>query len=193
MIRRIPIFPTLVVLIAAGIMIQLGFWQLDRKAWKDGLIVRYDLAEQMSSQVPWPDTRAGIDAALFRHSALDCLTTGNGSAIAGRNGKGEAGWAHIIGCSRAGGLSAEVVLGWSQDPQPREWAGGTVSGLIAPGGKQGARLIANPPLTGLEANARPDPANIPNNHLAYAVQWFLFAGVALVIYALALRKRLREE
>jgi surfeit locus 1 family protein len=41
------------------------------------------------------------------------------------------------------------------------------------------------------ANARPDPNDIPNNHLAYAVQWFLFAGVALVIYALAVRKRMR--
>jgi surfeit locus 1 family protein len=32
---------------------------------------------------------------------------------------------------------------------------------------------------------------VPNNHLAYAVQWFLFAGVAAVIYALALRRRTR--
>jgi surfeit locus 1 family protein len=38
--------------------------------------------------------------------------------------------------------------------------------------------------------ARPDPRDIPNNHLAYAVQWFLFATVAAVIYALALAKRL---
>ncbi|HNJ47416.1 MAG TPA: SURF1 family protein, partial [Novosphingobium sp.] len=32
--------------------------------------------------------------------------------------------------------------------------------------------------------------DIPNNHLSYAVQWFLFAATALVIYGLALRKRL---
>jgi surfeit locus 1 family protein len=51
--------------------------------------------------------------------------------------------------------------------------------------------VADPPLAGLAANARPDPADIPNNHWSYAVQWFLFAGTALVIYALALRKRLR--
>ena len=52
-------------------------------------------------------------------------------------------------------------------------------------------MIADPPLAGLEANARPDPASIPNNHLSYAIQWFLFALTALVIYAIALRKRLR--
>jgi surfeit locus 1 family protein len=42
----------------------------------------------------------------------------------------------------------------------------------------------------LQPNARPDPNDIPNNHLSYAVQWFLFALTALVIYGLALRKRL---
>jgi surfeit locus 1 family protein len=31
--------------------------------------------------------------------------------------------------------------------------------------------------------------NIPNNSFAYAIQWFLFAATALVIYALALRRR----
>ena len=30
-----------------------------------------------------------------------------------------------------------------------------------------------------------------NNHMAYAVQWFLFAATALVIYAVALRRRMR--
>ena len=34
---------------------------------------------------------------------------------------------------------------------------------------------------------------MPNNHLAYAVQWFLFALTALVIYAIALRKRLKTS
>jgi cytochrome oxidase assembly protein ShyY1 len=52
------------------------------------------------------------------------------------------------------------------------------------------RLIADPPLAGLEANAVPDPASMPNNHFGYAIQWFLFALTALTIYVLALRKRL---
>jgi surfeit locus 1 family protein len=193
MIRRIPIVATLVVLIAVGIMIQLGFWQLDRRDWKEGLIARYGAAEQFSSELPWPSDRTGIDAALFRHSSLDCRATAESSAIAGRNFKGELGWAHLMRCTLPVGASAEVVLGWSRDPQPRQWTGGLVSGLIAPGGKQGARLLADPPLAGLEASARPDPKDLPNNHLAYAVQWFLFAGVALLIYVLAVRKRLAAE
>jgi surfeit locus 1 family protein len=83
------------------------------------------------------------------------------------------------------------VLGWSRSPEPAQWPGGEVAGVLLAQPKGKFDIIADPPLAGLEANARPDPADIPNNHLAYAVQWFLFAGVALVIYALALRKRMR--
>jgi surfeit locus 1 family protein len=50
-------------------------------------------------------------------------------------------------------------------------------------------LIATPPLAGLDANAPPDVESVPNNHLAYGVQWFFFAGVATVIYLLAVRRR----
>jgi cytochrome oxidase assembly protein ShyY1 len=97
--------------------------------------------------------------------------------------------AHVADCLLTGGGKARVVLGWSRDPAPAQWRGGEVMGVIAPG----PRLIADPPLAGLAPSARPDPADIPNNHLSYAVQWFLFAATALVIYALALRKRLAGE
>ena len=46
---------------------------------------------------------------------------------------------------------------------------------------------------GLTANGRPTPDSVPNNHLAYAWQWFMFAGVATIIYALALRGRWRRR
>ena len=82
-----------------------------------------------------------------------------------------------------------MVLGWSQSPANTAWTGGKVTGWIAPG----PRLVADPPLAGLQPNMRPDPANVPNNHLSYAAQWFLFALVALVIYGLALRKRLAAK
>jgi surfeit locus 1 family protein len=45
----------------------------------------------------------------------------------------------------------------------------------------------------LAASAPPSPSIIPNNHLSYAVQWFLFAGIAVTIYFLALRQRWRKE
>ena len=50
-------------------------------------------------------------------------------------------------------------------------------------------LVADPPLAGLDPNPGPDLSAVPNNHLAYAVQWFVFASLAALIYALALRRR----
>lgn len=84
---------------------------------------------------------------------------------------------------------ADVVLGWSRSPDPVEWKGGYVAGTVVPTGELGFKIVADPPLAGLEANAKPDPGDLPNNHLAYAVQWFFFAATALVIYVLALRRR----
>jgi hypothetical protein len=108
------------------------------------------------------------------------------SSIAGRNGAGQSGLTQVATCRLAGGGTALVALGWSLDPAVIDWQGGDVSGIIAPG----PRLVADPPLAGLQASAVPNPSEIPNNHFAYAIQWFLFAGVALVIYLLAVRKRL---
>ncbi|MEL6875054.1 MAG: SURF1 family cytochrome oxidase biogenesis protein, partial [Pseudomonadota bacterium] len=51
---------------------------------------------------------------------------------------------------------------------------------------------ADQPVAGLKQPARPSVADIPNNHFAYAVQWFLFAAIALIIYGFALRGRSRD-
>ena len=50
---------------------------------------------------------------------------------------------------------------------------------------------SKPHAGGMKQLASPDPRDIPNNHFAYAIQWFLFAGVAAAIYAIALWKRMR--
>ena len=56
-----------------------------------------------------------------------------------------------------------------------------------------ATLVAASAPPGLQPSALPSLEAIPNNHRFYAVQWFLFAAIALAIYVIALRKRLREE
>lgn len=187
--RRIPIFPSLVVAAAVAIMIALGVWQLGRMDQKEALLARYVAAQRMSSDVRWPRDPVGLEAALFRHARVTCRSAGSDRPMAGRNAKGEAGWAHVFACDLGEGGKADVVMGWSKDPALRHWQGGEVGGVIAPGG----RLVADQPLPGLEASARPDPREVPNNHWSYAIQWFAFALTALVIYALALRKRLAGE
>ncbi len=188
MLRRLPVLPTLLVLVAVGIMIRLGFWQLDRLHQKEALLARYAAAGTLSAVVAWPRDPDAAESSLYRRSRIDCREVTGATAIAGQDAAGEAGQAHVALCRLADGGTARVVLGWSRDPAAPDWRGGLVTGTIAPG----PRLVADPPLAGLAANARPDPSSIPNNHLSYAVQWFLFAGVALVIYVLALRKRLAD-
>lgn len=186
---RIPLIPTLVVLAAVAVMIRLGFWQLDRLHQKEALLAHYQAALGMTDSPAWPSSKEEAAQVLYRQARIDCLVTGADKPVSGRNAKGEGGWAHVLPCTLDGG-KADVVIGWSRDPRPAAWDGGAVSGTIVEGIDAPARLVADPPLAGLEANARPDPRDIPNNHLSYAVQWFLFALTALVIYALALRKRL---
>lgn len=191
-LRRIPLLPTLIVLAAVVVMLRLGFWQLDRLQQKHAMIDRYASALRNPQVVRLATLPVG-GALHYRHVTATCRGVTGLAAKAGRNASGGAGWAHIARCVLAGGAAAptiDVVLGWSADPRAVTWSGGAVSGILAPAGETGLRIVAAPPLAGLAANANPDPNDIPNNHLAYAVQWFLFATTALVIYGLALRKRL---
>lgn len=187
-VRRLPIVPTAVVFVAVAIMISLGFWQLGRMHEKQALLARYAQAQAMSAEIDWPRDEAAQGDLLYRHARLTCSAVTERSSMAGRNVRGEAGAAQTARCVLPGGGKALVVLGWSRRPSAAPgWKGGEVRGVIAPG----PRLVADPPLGGLEANAIPDPSELPNNHFSYAIQWFFFAATAVVIYALALLKRNR--
>lgn len=188
--RRIPVIPTIIVALAIATMIGLGLWQLDRKHWKDALVERYAAAPTNQTEIAFPRSPDARESALYRRSAIECLRVINQQAVSGRNAAGAAGWAYTARCMLRDGGEATVVLGWSRQPGDAVWNGGAVSGVIGPGADGEVRLIAVPPLAGLEANAPPDPREVPNNHLSYAVQWFLFAICAAVIYVLAVWKRL---
>jgi len=198
MSRRVPIIPTIIVIAAALTMVGLGIWQLGRKAEKEALIARYEAAISNPEEVAYPAaSQAAVDGVLYRRSSIDCaFTSGDWQSISGRNNKGQSGFVHIVLCGIDRGVpeadqTAYVQIGWSRDPSPPEWEGGPVRGWIVPNSEGFGRLVADPPLAGLGANARPDPGDLPNNHLAYAGQWFFFALTALVIYVLALRRRRR--
>lgn len=195
MTRRVPIASTLVVLVLVATMIGLGVWQLHRKQWKEGQIARYEAAQAATAEVPWPSGPGEVDSALYHRSRVDCAAVGGMDAISGRSAGGQPGWSHIAHCSLVGGGSADVALGWSNDPANPSWRGGIVTGWVAGTGKT-VRLVASPPQAGLAQLAKPDPdalATTPMGHLSYAIQWFAFATMALVIYALALRKRWRAD
>ncbi len=85
----------------------------------------------------------------------------------------------------------EVGLSRNESAELVELVLAEISDSLAQGDT--VKLVADEGQGGLEPLARPDPANLPNNHLAYAGQWFFFALTALVIYVLALRARLRKQ
>ena len=188
-LARLPLIPTVLVAAAAATMVGLGFWQLDRREEKSALLARYAAAASDDSVVRWDAVQENVPDFLYRRARLDCERVDMTSAIAGQNEAGQSGLAITAQCATPAGGTGMVVLGWSQAPVTPDWQGGRVEGVIAPG----PRLVADPPVAGLAANAIPDPSEIPDNHLAYAVQWFFFAATALVIYGLAVRKRLAGE
>jgi surfeit locus 1 family protein len=197
MIRRIPVLSTLIVLAAVATMIGLGLWQLDRLKQKESLLARYAIAQRDARPMDSLPLNQNPADFLYRHVITHCSAVVGWRSMAGRNQEGSVGIAHIALCKLddrvtfdGPGYDVAVAIGWSSSPRDPNWHGGLVTGVIAPFGKRDAKVVADPPLAGLRANAPPDPADIPNNHLSYAVQWFLFAATALVIYALALRKRL---
>ena len=187
---RLPIVSTIVVLAAVATMIALGIWQLGRADEKATLIARYEAAEALSSEILWQTAIDDSEAALFRRTTIECDRVLGMAAVAGTAASGRKGWAIRADCVEgAFGEPVTVDLGFSVMPEAPRWSGGTVGGVIAPG----PRLVAMPPQAGLGPLAAPDPRDLPNNHLAYAGQWFFFALTALVIYWLAVRKRLTGQ
>lgn len=188
MTNRIPIIPTVIVIAAVLTMIALGFWQLGRMEEKEALLSSYAAAGDNPELVQFPTQGEGTDV-LYRRSSVQCDNLLSIDASAGTSERGAKGWAQKAIC-KSGNSDAEllVYLGWSRTPEAPEWTGGLVEGVIGPG----PRLVAMPAQAGLEQLARPDPADLPNNHLAYAGQWFFFALTALAIYWLALRRRWRD-
>ena len=195
MIRQIPLVPTLLVAVAVLTMIGLGVWQLSRAKEKDALIARYQAAAGLPPTA-FPTSPIANDALpLFRRATGFCLRVTGTRRTAGTNRQGETGYVHIAECSTgAEGPGMAVQMGWSKDPNSKvTWRGGPVSGIIAPDSKMRMRLVSEEGLGGLQPSARPSLQSIPNNHRSYAVQWFLFAAIALLIYAIALRQRLKRQ
>lgn len=193
--KRIPVLATLVVLAAVALMIGLGIWQIDRLHQKQALIARYAAADRLPP-IGWPTIPLGEDRLpLFRHATANCLSVADWRNAPGQSDADEPGFLVIADCrSGAEGPGLAVELGWTKDPNGgRQWKGGLVSGVIGPDRLSRMRLHADQPGPGLAASAPPSLDSIPNHHLQYVFTWFAFSIIALLIYALALRRRWKTE
>ena len=189
--RRLPPVATIIVIAAVATMIGLGLWQLRRAQWKEGLIARYAAAQDLPP-ISYPTAPIrDADLPLYRHATAVCLKPVGRRVGSGHNLKGEPGYAIIVDCrTGAEGPGLSVEVGWSKNPSAAvDWPGGPVSGVIAPDSKTRMRLVAASAPPGLEPSAPPSLDRIPNNHRSYAMQWFAFALIALVIFVIAIRQR----
>lgn len=205
--KRLPIIPTIIVTLAIAVMIGLGVWQLQRASQKDALLSLYN-ANLNKPAMTFPRVPPVPAEAMFRRSSVMCLEVVGWRTTGGRAADGTTGYRHIAQCRTGGGEGpgALIDMGVARDPQFKPvWSGGRAAGTITTEpdstsliGKLASRapalspmLVAATPAQGLQASARPSPENVPNNHIAYAGQWFFFALAAGVIYFLALRRRQR--
>ena len=195
--RGLPVVPTILVVLVVAALVALGVWQLQRAKWKERLVASYAQAEKLPP-ITWPTVPLrSVDPLLFRHATGLCLRPVGRRAQAGENLAGEPGYVHILDCQTgAEGPGMSVELGWSKDPNAKiNWRGGLVSGIIVPDRRSRIRLIAASAPPGLMTSAPPPPTGAisPGRHRGYAATWFSLAAIALIIYGLAVRKRLREE
>lgn len=207
-IRPVPIIATILVGAAIATMIALGFWQLSRKGEKEAQLAQLS-ANLARPAITYPELGPVDDALLFRKSRVTCLSVVQWAAEAGKASDGSTGFRYIADCATgAEGPGARIVLGVGNRPDLKPaWTGGVVDGWIVPGREEsgalaralghdvpnGVMLVADTGVAGLKTVAIPTVDSVPNNHLAYAGQWFLFALAAAVIYGFALRRRWRTR
>jgi cytochrome oxidase assembly protein ShyY1 len=190
-------------------MVALGIWQLARLQQKQAALAAYR-ANMHLPPTAYPLGAPTDERYLFRTVSAQCMRVLGWQVTGGHTRDGMSGWRHIAHCAtgRAGVAPLLVDMGVSGFPDVVvKWHGGSVVGRAAHAPDATSLIMrmagrAPPPrlmivseaaAPGLSPSALPDPSSVPNNHLAYAAQWFFFATVALLIYGLALRKRWREE
>src|SRR6185437_3191486 len=191
------IVASVIVAAAVLVMIRLGFWQMHRAHENAQLMQQYAVASKQPP-IAYPTGPVNGPLPLFRWATGYCPKVVGQRVTAGRNRKGEVGWAHVVDCAVAPRGEMTVEVGWSTDPNAKvNWAGGLVSGMIVRDRVHQIRLVAASAPPGLEPAGLPSvetavPVTPARNRL-YALQWFSFAAIALIIYGMALRRQWKQE
>lgn len=204
---RFPLFPTLLVAAAVATMIGLGLWQLRRADEKEALRAQYTRNAALPP-IALPIGALPDETLLYRRATAFCLEPTSWRLTGGKSAAGRTGTRYIAECrTGAEGPGFAADMGVSSNPRATPaWRGGEVTGRIVAEPSRSSLLqrlrgrsspprpmiVAERPAPGLEASA-PPRADVANNSLSYAFQWFFFAAAAALIYLLALRRRQREK
>ena len=208
--RRLPLIPTIMTLVMVGYMIHLGFWQLERREWKHKLIASLEAAQHLPPVTPSEFYRSmiGAGSVQYRRAVVACHP-GRVTPYdirGGESAKGQSGFLVLIACREPAfvhkqGPDLVVVAGFSDRPELRtplvvdtEFEGTIIE---RPYDKEQGRprfmLIPNTAVAPLTPSRLPSPEDLPDSHLSYAVQWFSFAAILAVIYAIFIFRRPRRE
>jgi surfeit locus 1 family protein len=204
---RWPVIPTIFVALAVATMVGLGFWQLERKT-QNAQLLQQVTANSGKPAIAYPALGPVSLQALHRKSAVNCLRVSEWKEDSGADISGKTGTRYLAECvTGAEGPGALIVAGISDRPNQKiGWNGGAVQGIITtePDRQSMAAklfgksivlrpmLVSNTGLGGLRTAEPPSLEKIErkiSSNGFYALQWFLFATAATIIYILAVRKR----
>jgi surfeit locus 1 family protein len=227
------------VLAALAVLLGLGFWQLKRLHWKEGLIAQIEArtrAEPITLEDAEALAREGRDPSYYRVKAQGRFHHAKELYLYALS-DGKPGWHVITPLETADGEMVLVDRGFVPDalkdpssrPQGQIEKVTTVIGIVRAPEKQELFTPDNEPnadrwfwrdLRAMSRSLFPDGTvgvapffleaddtpmqggwpqggqtrlDIPNNHLQYAITWFLLAAGLLVIYVIYVRGRYRHR
>src|SRR5262245_8615936 len=220
---------TALVMVAFAVVAGLGFWQLQRLQWKEGLIAKIE-ARTKAPPIGLEDAAAiaaqGVDPSYYRVRVSGCFDHAKERYLFALSDEGRAGWHVITPLETEHGETVLIDRGFVPDnlKDPASRAKGEVEGVVAVTGiarlpdRQGLFTPDNEPEANrwfwrdadalarsmfpgeavrvapffLEAERGETPGgwpeggptrlDLPNNHLQYAVTWFLLAAALLGAY-----------
>jgi surfeit locus 1 family protein len=208
MLRRV-IFPLAIGLLGGAILISLGVWQMQRLAWKEGVLA--EIAARISDEaVPLPAT-PDPEADKYMPVTVDGRFTGEHADVLVSRKQIGAGVRVIEVFETVDGRRVLVDRGFLRDDDrgnPREsgpaqvegnlhwpdeidgftpppdattglWFARDVGALAAALNTEPTFIVARRPTGGAIEPMPVDTSGIPNDHMNYAITWFSLAAVWL--------------
>lgn len=208
--RRFPLLATLLTLAIVPVLIAFGIWQLDRRTWKAGL------KDQLAAAPGLPPVSSAEFAAAmhsgrslqYRRASIECRPgmVKPYDLKGGESARGQTGFLVLVDCGNpelrhGNGPGVVVVAGWNQRPDVTSpvVVDAIFDGLVIdrPYGADTSRpqfmVIPHTAAAPLAPSLMPAPADLPDNHLSYALQWFSFAAILIVIYGIWIVRYYKTE
>jgi len=220
---RPTLWATVFAIPALLLLLGLGTWQLERRAWKEALITGRQAGFAAAPAVLPADGTAAQGLMWRRVNATGVLRHDQELYLAARSMRGNVGYHVLTPLDRADGTTVLVNRGWvsneKKDPAARaegQLAGTvTVEGIATPGGRRNwltpendavrniwlwtdmpamsqqlgrpvlpvvVEAVATPPNPGGFPIGGQTRIDLPNDHLQYALTWYLIAAGLVVIY-----------